>query len=149
VSVSSLFELNTGLPFTLTESDFEESEPEGYLDVFHARVSSLMPEVDTDSIERIVVQYGLQISAQHAYELRHYDSPVLLVEPKTRYVGLVKAQLSPYIRDLRARTVRLGEPSDRTQAISERFGVLVAHYLSMRDDAFVDGLAKELDPFLR
>jgi hypothetical protein len=148
VSVSSLFELNTGLPFTLSESDFEESEPEGYLDVFHARVSSLMPEVDTDSIERIVVQYGLQISAQHAYELRHYDSPVLLVEPKTRYVGLVKAQLSPYARNLRARTVRLGEPSDRIRAISERFGVLVAHYLSMRDDAFVEGLAKEVDLYL-
>jgi hypothetical protein len=149
LSVSSLFELNTGLPFTLTEADFADTAPEEYLDIFKSRVRSLMPEVDPDSIERILIQYGLQIGAQHAFQLQPYDSPVLLVEPATRYSGLVKILLRPYVGDLRARTVRLGSPAERTRAISERFGALEAHYRSMRDDTFVQGLARELDPLLQ
>lgn len=149
LSVSSLFELNTGLPFTLTEADFADTAPEAYMDVFQSRVRSLIPEVDPDSIERILIQYGLQIGAQHAFELQPYDSPVLLVEPATRYSGLVKILLRPYVGDLRARTVRLGPPAERTRTISERFGALEAHYRSMRDETFVQGLARELDPLLQ
>jgi amino acid adenylation domain-containing protein len=148
LSVSSLFELNTGLPFTLTEADFAAASADEALAVFKSRVGSLMPEVDPESIERILIQYGLQIRAQHAFQLRSYEGQVLLVEPGSRYAGLTRLLLRPHMRKLRARTVRLGEPSARTREISERFGALEAHYRSMRDDVFVEGLARELDLLL-
>ncbi len=148
LSVAALFELNSGLPFALAERDFEGVEPEDYLGVFVAKVRSLMPEVDAESLERIVGQYELQIRAQHAFEPSRYDGRVLLVEPATPYAGLVAALLRPYLPGLRATTVPLGPPSDRTREITARFGALVAHYRSMRDDTFVRGLAEKLDPLL-
>ena len=148
LSVSSLFELNTGLPFTMTESDFADASPDEALEVFKARVRSLMPEVDDESLERILIQYGLQIRAQHAFQLRPYDGQVLLVEPKSPYAGLIRVLLRPYLPNLRTRVVRIGTPSERTREISERFGALEAHYRSMRDDGFVEGLAREMDVLL-
>jgi len=148
LSVSSLFELNTGLPFTLSEADFEGTSPDEALEVFKSRVGSLMPEVDPESVERILIQYGLQIRAQHAFQLRSYEGQVLLVEPGSRYAGLTRLLLRPYMRKLRTRTIRLGKPSERTREISERFGALEAHYRSMRDDSFVEGLAREMDVLL-
>jgi amino acid adenylation domain-containing protein len=148
LSVSSLFELNTGLPFTMTEADFADTSPDEALEVFKARVRSLMPEVDAESLERILIQYGLQIRAQHAFQLRPYDGRVLLVEPRSRYAGLVRVLLQPYLRNLHARVVGLGAPSDRTRQISDRFGALEAHYRSMRDEEFVQGLAWEMDLLL-
>ena len=148
LSVSSLFELNTGLPFTMTEADFADASPDEALEVFKARVRSLMPEVDDESLERILIQYGLQIRAQHAFRLRPYDGQVLLVEPKSPYAGLIRVLLRPYLPNLRSRVVRIGTPSERTREISERFGALEAHYRSMRDDGFVEGLAREIDSLL-
>jgi hypothetical protein len=108
-----------------------------------------MPEVERESLERIVIQYGLQIRAQHAWRPSRYDGRVLLVEPQTSYAGLTAALLRPYVRDLRAVKVPLGAPSPRTREITARFGALVPHYRSMRDDTFVAGLARELDAELR
>ena len=148
-ALSALFELNSGVPVTLTEADFEGVEPERRLDRFVERVRERMPEVERESLERIVIQYGLQIRAQHAWRPSRYDGRVLLVEPQTSYAGLTAALLRPYIRDLRAVKVPLGAPSPRTREITARFGALVPHYRSMRDDTFVAGLARELDAELR
>jgi len=144
-SLSALFELNSGLPFTLTEADFEGVEPDRRLDVFAERVRERMPEVERESLERIVIQYGLQIRAQHSWRPSRYEGRVLLVEPRTPYAGLTASLLRPYLRDLRAVKVPLGTPSDRVREITARFGALVPHYRSMRDETFVAGLARELD----
>ncbi len=145
---AALLELNTGLPFMLTEADFAGVPPDDYLRVLTGRVASLMPEVDAAAIERIVVQYQFQVRAQHAYELQPYDGRVLLVEPKTRYRGIARAHLRPYVRNLQARAVSLGEPSERIRTVIERFGAIESHYRSMRDDRFVAGLAREIERVL-
>jgi hypothetical protein len=144
-SLSALFELNSGLPFTLTEAELAGLEPDRRLDAFAERVRERMPEVERESLERIVVQYGLQIRAQHAWRPSRYDGRVLLVEPRTPYAGLTASLLRPYLRDLRAVKVPLGPPSERVREITARFGALVPHYRSMRDETFVAGLAAELD----
>ncbi len=144
-SLSALFELNSGLPFTLSAAEFDGVEPERRFDLFAERVRELMPEVDRESLERIVIQYGLQIRAQHAWRPSRYDGRVLLVEPRTPYAGLTASLLRPYVRDLRAARVALGPPSERVREITARFGALVPHYRSMRDETFVVGLARELD----
>jgi hypothetical protein len=148
LSFSALLELNTGLPFSLTEADFSGRSPDEYWDLLGARLGDLTPNVDPRSIQRISVQYEMQVRAQHAYELRPYDGFVLLVEPRTRYTGLLKAQLRPHVGRLTARAVQIGTPSERTREITGRFGGLEAHFRCMRDDVFVQGLALELDPFL-
>jgi hypothetical protein len=148
LAVAALLELNTGLPFALAESDFAGKTPQQRLAVLQARVAELMPDVDADGIRRLVVQYELQVRSQHAYELRPYDGPVLLVEPETPYAGLAALQLRPHVRELRARTVELGPPSRRERQLVERFASLQAHYRSMRDDRFVHGLADNLAPLL-
>jgi amino acid adenylation domain-containing protein len=145
---ASLLELNTGLPLALTDSDFAGVSPDRYLGVLQARIASVMPEVDPATIERIVLQYQFQVRAQHAYQLQPYDGRVLLVEPATRYRGIATAHLRPYVRHLRTRAVPLGPPSPRVQAITDRFGAIEAHYRSMRDDAFVERLAREIDQVL-
>ena len=76
------------------------------------------------------------------------DGRVLLVEPTSKYAGLVATLLRPYLRRLTARRVPLGAPSRREREISDRFGALVTHYRSMRDDTFVAGLARAIEPFL-
>lgn len=145
---SALLELNTGLPLALDDAAFSGVAPEAYMGILRSRVADLMPDIDPSSMERIAMQYAVQVRAQHAYELRTYDGPVLLVEPATRYTGLLKAHLRPHVRNLRVRAIELGEPSQRTRAITEQFGALEAHYRSMRDDRFVEGLAREVDPLL-
>ncbi len=147
-SFAALLELNTGLPFALTDMDFAGVPPEEYLGVLQARIKQLMPDVDAATIQRIVIQYGCQVRAQHAYELQRYDGNVLLVEPATRYAGLASVHLRPYVKHLRARAIALSEPSERARAITERFGSIAAHYRSMRDDQFVRGLAVEIDRVL-
>ncbi len=99
-------------------------------------------------MKRVLVQYNLQLLAQHAYQLQSYDGRVLLVEPSTRYSGLLKTLFRPHVRDLHVRQVKLSPPTGRTQIISDRFGALETHYRSMRDDQFVKGLATEMDRFL-
>lgn len=148
MNVAALLELNTGLPFTLSEEDFRGKDPEEHLAVFLSKVEALTPNVDPETMKRILVQYNLQLSAQHAYQLQTYDGRVLLVEPSTRYSGLLKALFRPHVKNLQVRKVALAPPSGRTQAISDRFGALEAHYRSMRDDQFVKGLAAEMDRVL-
>lgn len=147
-SLSALLELNTGLPFSLSEDDFSGKAPGQYLSILQSRVLETSPDVDPDTIERIAVQYELQVRTQHAYRLPPFDGRVLLVEPATRYRGLLEAQLRPHARNMRARAVELAPPSERTREICGRFGSLEPHFRCMRDDRFVQGLAEELDPFL-
>ncbi|MGH7671039.1 MAG: AMP-binding protein [Gemmatimonadaceae bacterium] len=148
LSFAALLELNTGLPFALTEADFAGVPPDGYLGVLQARIATLMPDVDPTSIERTVVQYTFQVRAQHAYELQAYDGCVLLVEPATRYRGVTTAHLRPYVRKLQVRAIKLSEPPSRIQTITDQFGAIAAHYRSMRDDQFVNGLAREIERVL-
>jgi amino acid adenylation domain-containing protein len=144
-TLAALFELNTGLPITLDDSDFAGRSPDEYLTVLQNRLAAQMPEIEPDLIARLVVQYSVQVSAQHAYELRSLDCPVLLVEPVTRYRGIARAHLRPYIRRLQTRAISLAPPSPRIRAITDRFGAIEAHYRSMRDDRFVEGLAREIE----
>jgi len=150
LSVSALFELNTGLPFALAPSDLPESAPDRYLDALLARVRSVAPEIDPETIERIVVQYYLQVRSQHQYRLQRYDGKVVLFDPEGPYCGLLAAQFRPYVRHLRVHRVKLGQQPDRTRVLSEAFPERIrTHYLGMRDDVFVNTLAAELEKLLR
>jgi hypothetical protein len=148
MNLAALLELNTGLPFALGPDDFADLPADRYLDVLQDRVAELTPEVDPDTIERLVVQYELQVRTQHAYQLRHYDGRVLLVEPASPYAGLVATLLAPFARDLRTRIVKPDPPSERIRQVTARFGGLATHFRSMRDDGYVRGLARELDAAL-
>ena len=148
MNVAALLELNTGLPFSLSEDDFEGKDSGEFLEVFFSKVKTLTPEVDPDMMRRILVQYNLQLLAQHAYRLQPYEGPVLLVEPATKSSGLLKSMCRPYVRGLQVRQVRLSPPTGRTKTITDRFGALESHYRSMRDDQFVNGLADVMDRFL-
>jgi hypothetical protein len=148
MTLSALLELNTGLPFALEAEDLEGVAPEERLEVFLGRVEELAPEVDRTMMERLVIQYEDQIRAQHAYQLRPLDAPVLLVEPETPHAGLLAAQIRPYARTLTARRLPLGAQDERGRAIAARFGGLQGHYRSMRDETFVAGLAREVERVL-
>ncbi len=149
--LSSLFELNTGLPFTMTDEDFAGRAPEDYLACFLAPVKSVTPDVDPDTIERILVQYYcLQLPATHFYRLKAYDGPVELFEPEGIQVGLLGAYFRPYVGDLRMRVLPVGAPSERIAFACQNLSrSLRTHYRSMRDDVFVSRLAAELEPLLR
>jgi hypothetical protein len=148
INFSTLMELNSGISFSLTEEDFLEKHPKQYLGVLLARVKAHMPDVDLETIERIIVQYELQVRTQHAYKLRKYDGIVVLIQPATQYAGLLEALLRAHVANLQVRRLSLGTPSPRTRAICDRFGYLQPHYRCMRDLQFVNGLAKELDSLL-
>jgi len=144
--LSALLELNTDLPFALSETELRQVEPERYLDVLIRRVKSLTPEVDPDMIENTVIQYQLQVRAQHQYRLLRYDGPVLVCEPSGPHGDLLAAQFRPYVRDLRVCALELGAPSDRTIVLSETFSERIrSHYLSMRDEVFAKRLAEEVE----
>ena len=143
--LTSLLELNTGLPFSLTESDFTDKAPEQFIDVLKSRFAELMPEVDEDTVENLVVQYSLQARTQHAYQLRDYDCPTHLFEPVSKYSGLVATLLQPHVRDLRTHTLALGPPQSGTRSALLDFGALDPHFRCMRDDHFVRALARKLD----
>ena len=148
-AIAKLLELNTGLPFTLDEVELSETAPDGYLAVLQTKFKALMPDVDPTSIERLVIQYALQVKTQHAYELRSYSGNLHLFEPATQYTGLLEALLRPHARHLKSRALDLGSPSQRTRDITEQFGPLEAHYRSMRDEVFVRSLANELSSLLK
>jgi amino acid adenylation domain-containing protein len=151
IAFSALLELNTGLPFTLAESDLSGVEPDQYVSVLLARVRAVAPDIDPATIENILIQYNcLQIPAQHAYTLHHYDGPAALFEADGPHRGLLTALIRPHVPRLRSRRLSLGPPSDRTRAVSEKLTrALRPHYLCMRDDEFVGKLAEELDALLR
>jgi acyl carrier protein len=148
--LSSLFELNAGLPFTLTDSDFEGRDPVRYVDILLSRVRTVTPDVDLDTVERILVQYYcLQLPATHFYRLKRYGGRVEIFEPASPQVGLLRAYFRPYAKDLRLRVLGIGEPSERIRiACANLSPSLQTHYRSMRDDAFVGNLAAALEPLL-
>ena len=146
IQFAALIELNSGLPFALSESDFAEKRPDQFIGVLNAQFAKLMPDVDHEAVARILTQYPLQIRAQHAYRLRPYDGPTVLIEPASRHAGLLRALLKPYLTRLCARTIALG---DTPPAAAYNFGTLDAHFRCMREDRFVRELAEYLDPLLR
>jgi len=148
-SVSALLELNTGLPFALTDAEMAEAAPDRYMDALLARVKRVAPEIDAEMIENIVVQYQLQVRSHHAYRLQRYDGWVVLFDPRGPYYGLLAAQFRPYVSDLLVRGVALGEQSDRTREVSKCFPDRIRpHYQSMRDDTFAQTVADELEELL-
>lgn len=149
LNVSALFELNTGLPLALSPTDFDGVDAADRLEVLVSRTRSVTPEVDPEMIERTVLQYELQVRAQHAYRLRPYPGRVLLVEPATPYAGFLAQLIRPYVKRLEHRILSLGEPDERTRTLTGRFGSLAGHYRSMRDEEFVAGLSDELARALR
>ncbi len=149
LALSTLLELNSGLEFSLAESAFDGVSAEQYLDVLQARVRELSPEMDAAMLERLVVQYQLQVDAQLNYELQRYDGQVFLAEPISRDAGLPALQLRAFAKDIETHTLPVGEPSARTRTLTARFGALGTHYRCMRDDEFVRALAQRLDSRLR
>jgi hypothetical protein len=149
--LSSLFELNTGLPFTLNDADFVDLEPDQYVAALLSRVKALTPEVDPDTVERILVQYYcLQLPATHFYRLKRYDGRVEIFEPAGPYVGLLAAYFRAYVDDLRVHTLAVGAPSQSVRAACENLSKsLRTHYRSMRDETFVALLAEQMEPLLR
>ena len=149
VNLSRLMELNTDLPYGLDQEVIEDPESADWLQLLKLRVAELTPGADMESIERIAVQYQLQVRTHHAYRLSSYGGNVLLVEPESRYAGILAALIRPYARRLTARRAPLGEPTERIRELTASFGGLTAHYRCMRDETFVRALADELAPLLR
>jgi amino acid adenylation domain-containing protein len=148
MTLSSQLELNTGLPVALEESDFSGASEAEYFGILQSRVENNIPGLDRSTLKNISVQYEFQTSAQRAYQLGTYDSPVLIVAAASPIAGLLAAQLRPYVKNLTACVLKLGPASGRTREICERLGHWESHFRSMRDDTFVMGLAAELDPLL-
>jgi len=148
--LSSLFELNTGLPFALKDADFNGRGPDECVAVLLERVKAVTPDVDPETIERILVQYYcLQLPATHFYRLKQYPGRVEVFEPSGIQEGLLGAYLRPFLKDCRIRTLGLGSPSPRVQEACENLSrSLRVHYRSMRDDRFVAELAEALEPLL-
>lgn len=149
LGLAALMELNTGLPLALTQDDFAGLEPEHYFDALLNRVASIAPEMGTETIDKIASQYPLQVRAQHRYRLQRFDGNVALFDPDDPYQPLVEAQFRPYVRQLAAHRVPLGPLPDRARELSRCFPeAMRSHYLCMRDDTFVDGLARALGRLL-
>ena len=146
--LSALLELNTDRRFSLDAAEVERAGPDGCLQLLLDRVRAVSPETDPKMIEKLVVQYELQVRSQHAYRLQPYDGDVQLFEPEGPFRGMEAAQLAPYVGSLRS----VGLPVGAASGPSVLDGIfpdrIRDHYLSMRDDAFVAGLARELDRLL-
>jgi len=151
MDLSSLFELNTGLPFTMTDADFSGLDPAQYLSAFLSRVRQVSPDVEPETVERILIQYYcLQLPATHFYRLGRYDGRVEIFEPEGPNVGLLAAYFRLNVRDLGLHVLEIGEPSARTREVCENLSrSLRIHYRSMRDDTFVTNLAVRLGPLLK
>ncbi len=149
--LSSLFELNTGLPFAMSDEDFGGRSPDQYLDALLSRVRAVTPDVDTDTVERILIQYyGLQLPATHFYRLRNYDGKVVMFEPEGTQEGLLAAYFRPYVPNLELRRLKVGPPSERVEFACRNLSrSLRTHYRSMRDETFVAALAAEMEPLLK
>jgi amino acid adenylation domain-containing protein len=149
LQVSALMELNTGLPLALKPDDLAALAPEQYFDAFFAKIAAAIPDVDREMIERLVVQYQLQVRSQHRYRLQWYDGTVELFDPAGPWFGLLPLLFQPYVRDLSVHRVALGAPDDRARELGKRFSNSVrSHFLSMRDDAFVASVAREIEKHL-
>jgi hypothetical protein len=148
---SALLELNTGVPFTLTDAELAGLAPEQYFPVFVDRVKRVAPDLDPAVLDRIYRQYfGLQVPAQQQYPLGRYDGDVLLIELDGPSGGLLYAQLRPHVPRLRVSRIKVGRPSALNPALASALsGGLRDHYLCMRNDDFVSGLAAELETALQ
>jgi hypothetical protein len=125
------------------------AEPDSYQRLLVAKIRAVAPETDVETIERLVVQYELQVRSHHNYRLQSYDGAVYLFEPEGPYAGLEAAQLRPYVRSLRDRRLLVGPSSAESTALDDAFPApILSHYLCMRDDLFVAQLARELDALM-
>ncbi|HJT96896.1 MAG TPA: AMP-binding protein [Rhodanobacteraceae bacterium] len=149
LQLSALLELNTGLPIALAPEELAPLDPGRYFDALFAKMSAAIPDVDRAMMERLVVQYQLQVRSQHRYRLRRFDRTVVLFDQAGPYYGLLAQVLEPYVDGLVVHRVALGAPNERTRVLAARFSNSVrSHFLSMRDDAFVQSIAKTLEPLL-
>ena len=144
LAFSALLEMNTGRPLALERGDLDGDEGAPFTRLLE-RVTAVAPDLDPGGLERIATQYPLQARAQQQYRLQALDAPTLLVEPRTRYRGLLPLLLRPYIRPLQVQVVPLGSPSERVERLAARFGAWAPHFRCMRDDAFVSGLARAIE----
>ena len=145
--VAALLELNTGLPFRLHPSE-KPASGNGCLDAFLAKVRTVAPETDLEMMERLLVQYELQVRTQHRYQLRPYGGGVHLFEPEGPFRGLEAAQLAPYVSRLHARGLPVAERG-ASSVLDDAFPDRIrTHYLCMRDDVFVGHLARALEELL-
>jgi Thioesterase domain/AMP-binding enzyme C-terminal domain/AMP-binding enzyme len=148
--LSALLELNTGLPFSLTALDVSAADSDDCQRLLVAKVKSVAPQTDVEMIERLTVQYELQVRSQHNYRLRSYDGTVCLFEPQGPYAGLESTQIRPYVGELRERRLPVGTSPTESTLLDDLFPrQIVSHYLCMRDDVFVARLASELDSLMR
>ncbi len=146
---SLLLELNSGLPFALGDALAPEAESAAHLPALLARVKSVAPEIDPDTITRMLVQYSLQTGAQNAYRLPRCVAPVVLFEPDGPARGLLRAQLLGSARRLTAKTLPVSWSAGQAHALDAAFSPRMRqHYLCMRDELFVRGLATELGRLL-
>ena len=150
LQLSALLELNTGLPFALTTAELSALEPDQYVDALLAKIGKVAPDVDAATIRRLVVQYQLQVRSQHRYRIGWFDGTLVLFDPDGPHHGLLASQFRPHVHRLLVRRAALARPSDRTRELAERFpSALRSHFLSMRDDAFVQSVARELEKLLQ
>jgi acyl-coenzyme A synthetase/AMP-(fatty) acid ligase len=148
LAFSALLEMNTGRPLALEPDDLAR-DPAGAQDTpfqrLLDRVAAVAPDLDPGGLERVATQYPLQVRAQQQYRIRPLDVPTLMVEPRTRYRGLLPLVLRPHLRPLQVRVIPLGMPTDRVAHLATRFGAWAPHFRCMRDDAFVEGLARAIE----
>ncbi len=144
LALSALLEMNTGRPVALFPQDLQSGNETPFR-LLLERTAEAGLEVDPERLERMARQYPLQVRAQQHYRLQYLDAPVLLVEPRTRYQGLIRLNLRPHLPALESLVIPLGEPSERVAALSERFGAWAPHFRCIRDEAFVAGLARAMD----
>jgi hypothetical protein len=144
-----LLQLSTGLPVALEESELAGCGADGCVPILVAKVQKAAPETDPRMLENLIVQYQLQLNSQENYRLRPYDGRVAVFEAAGPFQGLVSAQLSPYVRNLHAWNLDLGQPPEHVRAVAETlFWAIRMHYLCMRDDVFTTRLARELDDLM-
>ena len=114
------------------------------LDQLQRKVAVQAPDFAGDNLIRLMLQYEMQSLTHQSYALQPYDGSVLLIEPESKYAGILAAQLNPYVKSLRSKRIAIGTPTEQVLKLDRYFGNLGIHYRSMRDDVFVDGAANVL-----
>ena len=148
--LSVLLELSTGLPLALSDAELDVTPPEGYVGLLVERFRQAGAHFDPSMLDRMVVQYEIQVRTQHAYRLRPYDGDTAIFVPAGPHAGFLAAQFGPYLRRFEAHTLPLGTPSEQVRELTGIFHPGIRpHYLCMRDDTFSAALAVELDRLLR
>jgi len=149
LQLSALMELNTGLPIALKATDLAAIEPSRYFDALLAKMDEHVPDIDKEMLGRLVVQYQMQVRSQHQYRLQWFDGTLVLFDPVGPYDGLLASLFRPYVKRLVVHRPALGAPTDRVRELGKHFSNSVrSHFLSMRDDAYVETVARELEKLL-